>query len=120
VTGVRIVLTHRIFSLRGEVTMTGGALPAGQRLFASAKSTDLSPRMSYHSAQVDARGQFIIEGLTQGEYEVAVEPLQAYGAGPIDARVARAFRSARQKVNVNSDSQRVTFTVDLGRKEENR
>ncbi len=121
VTGALVVLTYKTFALRGEVKMTGDPAPASQRIYAHIQRTDQSLRnSSSQGAEVDARGQFIIEGLTPGEYEVTVRPVQYPGADPIDPRVARAFSSAKQTVNINGESQRVTFAVDLGRKEENR
>jgi Carboxypeptidase regulatory-like domain len=121
VTGVRVVLTYATVTLRGEVKITGATLPAGQKLYASVKRTDQPQQSSYsQGAEVDARGQFIIDGLTSGEYEVTVRPLYVYGADPLDPRITQAFLSTKERVIVNSDTQRVTFVVDLSRKEGNR
>ena len=119
VTGVRVVLTYATFALRGEVKITGGSLPTGLRLYATVRRTGQQTSF-YSGAEVDARGQFVIDGLVSGEYEVTVGPSQYFGADPIDPRIARALSPAREKVTVNSGSQRVTFVVDLSKKEENR
>ncbi|MBO0857555.1 MAG: carboxypeptidase regulatory-like domain-containing protein [Chloracidobacterium sp.] len=117
VTGARVVLTYRTFALRGEVKFSGGALPASQRLYANVRRTDQQPSFS-SGAEVDPRGQFVIDGLTPGEYEVTVGHVPYWGADPIDPRIAKALLSARDKVTINNVDQRVTFVVDLGRKEE--
>jgi hypothetical protein len=69
---------------------------------------------------VDARGQFIIDGLTPGEYEVTVTPLLDYGADPLDPRITQALYSTKERVIVNSDAQRVTLVVNIGQKEGDR
>jgi len=119
VTGVRVVLTYATFALRGEVKITGGALPTGQRLYATVRRTDKQTSFST-GAEVDARGQFVIDGLAPGEYGVTVGPFQYFGSDPIDPRIARALSPAREKVTINSGAQRVTFVVDLSKKEEDR
>jgi protocatechuate 3,4-dioxygenase beta subunit len=117
VTEVRVVLTYRTFALRGEVKFSGGALPAGQRLYAYVKRTDQQTSFST-GAEVDPRGQFVVDELAPSEYEVIVGPFPSYGADPIDPRIAKALSSAREKVTINNGDQRVTFVVDLSRKEE--
>jgi protocatechuate 3,4-dioxygenase beta subunit len=117
ITDVRVVLTFRTFALRGEVKVTGGALSDSQRFYANARRTD---QQSYTGVMLDARGQFVIEGLTPGEYEVTVWPVRYDGIDPIDLRIAKALSSAKERATVNSGDQRVTFMIDLGRKEEDR
>jgi protocatechuate 3,4-dioxygenase beta subunit len=122
ITEVRVVLTFRTFALRGEVKIIGGAPPTGASFHVNARRTDRQAS-SYSSAQVDARGQFVIEGLTTGEYEVTVQPVWYPGADPIGphiAHFAKAFSSAREKVTINNGDQRVTFVVDLSKKESER
>jgi protocatechuate 3,4-dioxygenase beta subunit len=119
ITEVRVVLTYRTFALRGEVKITGGPTPTGASFHVNARRTD-RPASSYSSAQVDARGQFVIEGLTTGEYEVTVQPAWHSGADPVGphiAHLAKAFSSARERVTINNGDQRVTFVVDLSQKE---
>jgi hypothetical protein len=119
ITEVRVILTFRTFAMRGEVKITGGALPAGQRLYASARRLDPQTSSSA-SGWVDARGQFVIEGLTPGEYDVTVWPVRYDGVDPIDPAIAKAISSAKERVTVNSGDQRVTFMIDLSKKEEGR
>src|SRR5262249_2212961 len=121
VAGVLVVLTYKTFTLRGELKITGDALPAGVRLYANVKRMDQAPQTSsYPGAEVDARGHFVIDGLTEGEYEISVSPMWNPGANPVDQRVEKAFSSARQRVYVNSVAQRARSVVDLSRKEGDR
>jgi protocatechuate 3,4-dioxygenase beta subunit len=113
VTGARVVLTYRTFAARGEVKVTGGALTDGQRFYVHARRMDQQSALS--SAIVDARRQFVIEGLIQGDYEVWVQPVLS-GVDSIDPRIAKAFLSARERVTINNGDQRVTFVVDLSQK----
>ncbi|HKQ72368.1 MAG TPA: carboxypeptidase-like regulatory domain-containing protein [Blastocatellia bacterium] len=119
--GVLVVLTFNTFALRGELNITGGALPAGLRLYANVKRMDQAPQTSSSpGAELDARGQFVINGITPGEYEVWISPMWYEGANPVDQRVEKAFSSARQRVLINSVSQQLIFVVDLSRKEGDR
>src|SRR5262249_33487641 len=69
ITGVRIVLSYGSGSIRGQVKIQGGALTDSPPLMVTVRKTGpgLGP---VKSARVDARGQFIIQGLVDGEYDV--------------------------------------------------
>src|SRR5262249_25366448 len=60
VTGVRIVLVHGSLTLRGELKVVGGTLPAGYRFYASARRVDQNARNS-SGGEIDVRGKFVIE-----------------------------------------------------------
>jgi hypothetical protein len=74
VTGVRIIATYANASVRGTIEVENGTVPANAHF--SVWLTKLgeepgSPNFSPHvSTQVDARGQFTIEGLMPGTYEL--------------------------------------------------
>jgi protocatechuate 3,4-dioxygenase beta subunit len=118
VTGVKMVLTRASLSLRGELKLIGVAVPAGVRLIAVARRTDQSTRSQpSSSAEVDARGQFVIENLAPGEYEVRVSlgftPNTTDSPAP---ELMRAFSMATQRVTLSGDNQTpITLIV----KEEN-
>src|SRR5262245_55803578 len=71
VTGVRVVLAYCALAIRGEFRVIGGAMPDGYRFVAITRRVD-QPGQNMQVAEIDARGQFIIENMTQGEYEVRV------------------------------------------------
>jgi hypothetical protein len=114
VTGVRVVLLYGALTLRGEMKVAGGALPAGCRFSIYALGTGQNAEYS-RSADIDDRGQFAIENLAPGEYEIRVAP------GCADREINQRFSSVRKRVIVGGDNQQpFTFVVDLRRKEEDK
>jgi hypothetical protein len=114
VTGVRVFLLHGALTLRGEMKVTGGTLPAGCRFSIYALGTDQNYEFS-RSADIDDRGQFAIEKLAPGEYEIRVAPRC------VDPKINQRFSSVRKRVIVGGDNQQpFTFVVDLSRKEEDK
>jgi len=114
VTGVRVVILYGGLTIRGEMKVTGGTLPADCKGSVVALRTDQNAEYS-QSAWIDARGQFVIENLAPGEYEIAVRPLCQ------DPEIGQRFPSVKKRVFVDSDNQQpVTFVVDLSRKEEDK
>jgi carboxypeptidase family protein len=88
VTGVRIVLAHSTLAIRGELRVIGEALPAGCRFFAFTRKVDQSGQ-GMPVAEIDARGQFTIENLPQGEYEIRVALLSYPACSPFALRRGR-------------------------------
>jgi Carboxypeptidase regulatory-like domain len=114
VTGVRIVLHYGALTLRGEMKFIGGTLPDGYQFAVMARRTDQNVQYE-RGAVIDARGQFTIENLAPGEYEISVIP------GHRDPEIRRRFSSVKKRVFVGSGNQQpVTFVVDLSRKEEDK
>ncbi|MGH9844841.1 MAG: hypothetical protein ACREEM_39495, partial [Blastocatellia bacterium] len=117
VTGVRIVFSYGTSVLRGEVKFAGGALPPGQRIFIRAQRAD-QPPMNSPSAEVDARGQFAIEYLSPGEYELKLSVVFYPNRERADPQLMRALNSFSQRVVVSGSNQSpVTLVVVLTRKE---
>jgi hypothetical protein len=119
-TGVRAVLTYSSLKLRGELKIVGVDLPEGLRFRVSARSLDQSFQ-SMPSADVDARGQFVIENLPPGEYELRLFPIHTLSGERLDQKTFTLISQFKEKVVVASDNQQpVVITVDLGRKEGDR
>ena len=111
VSGLRIYLQYGSGVLKGEVKITGGALPPDAMISVIVEKEN-QPRVA--SAQVDARGRFILSGIPAGTYE-AVLQIMTFGAGSFPSGLPR---TQRQTVTVNDDSEsQITFTLDLTRKE---
>jgi len=116
-TGVRLVLVYGSLTLRGEVKIVGGELASGQRFHISARRVD-QPTQNSPGAEVDARGQFVIEYLQPGEYEIRVSPMFNQNNERLDPRIMRLFNSFKEKVYVSDGNQQpVTIRIDLSRKE---
>jgi hypothetical protein len=123
ITGVRIVLYQAQGSIRGQLQITGGALPDGFRLYASATRSEpagesnasgrilvASGRIS-RSGLIDEKGRFVIEELPAGEYDLSIySPRQAangdWEASPL----------SNQRVTVSENGETpVIVTIDLNR-----
>ncbi|MBX3279513.1 MAG: carboxypeptidase regulatory-like domain-containing protein [Acidobacteria bacterium] len=74
VDGVRLIVGYGSGSIRGQVKLADGELPAGRYFVVSArflgKSTDYRGN---NTARADVQGRFILEGLPPGEYEVVAD-----------------------------------------------
>jgi hypothetical protein len=106
VAGVRIVMTYGTATVVGQTSYVNGALPAGARVMAFARLVSSTPGPAVsHSAEVDGRGFFRIEGMPAGEYEVTVNVF-AFGARP--------SRSAPQRVVLGDGGEaKVTPVIDF-------
>jgi protocatechuate 3,4-dioxygenase beta subunit len=120
VTGVRVVLVYGTLAIRGEFRIIGGALPAGYKFYASARRVDQLGRIS-RGADIDARGQFVIENLPPGEYEIRVIPSFFPDGQPLSPEIRRLISSVKERVILSGGNQQsVTLVVDLSRKEGDR
>ncbi|HEY7180971.1 MAG TPA: carboxypeptidase-like regulatory domain-containing protein [Blastocatellia bacterium] len=120
VTGVRLVLVYGALTLRGEVKIVGGAFPAGQRFHAIAHRVD-QPMQNQSGGDVDARGQFVIENLTPGEYEIRVMPSYNPDGLPVNQEIMRRIYSFKENVVLSGANQQpMTLVIDLSQKERER
>ncbi|MEO6725592.1 MAG: hypothetical protein ABIU20_02145 [Blastocatellia bacterium] len=86
VSGVRIIVGYGTGVIQGNVIVSG-TLPAGTRMMITARQTNSSSTSSSASAQnrpaqIDARGNFRIEGLLSGTYELRLTAITGGFAGP--------------------------------------
>jgi protocatechuate 3,4-dioxygenase beta subunit len=73
ISGVRVVINYGNASIRGVIELENGVRPENGRFFVNVRKREEDGRnthISETSAQVDARGQFVMEGLMPGDYEV--------------------------------------------------
>jgi protocatechuate 3,4-dioxygenase beta subunit len=108
ITGVHIILSYGTGSIRGQVKIQGGTMPeTATLLMVSARNLKAMSSGSSKSARVDARGQFLIQGLADGEYDVT---LNVMGNVP-----GKRPQPSRQKVTVTQGAiAEVQFVLDLG------
>ncbi len=120
VTGVRVVLIYGTLTLSGSVKIIGGAFPAGQRFYVSARKVDQQMPIS-QSVEVDAQGKFVIDYLTPGEYEIRVYPTFNPNNERLDPQLTRPFSAFKERVVVAGGNQQpVTLVIDLSRKEKDK
>jgi len=111
ISGVRLVITYATGSIRGQVLLKGAALPDGAFFSVMARRADSAQALS--DARSDSRGNFIIERLPPGQYEVTVEP---HFSGPPPPEFQRGGSTARVRqtaVVANGQQTQITFTLDL-------
>jgi len=105
--GVRVYLAYGTGVIRGQVKFEGGTLPNDAVVAVFFKRND-SNRGS--STRVDSRGQFVIENLAAGTYEVMV---QIVSLGPVRPP-PRPSLPVRQTVTVSDGAEsQVLLTLDL-------
>jgi len=118
---LRVVLVYAAASIRGQLKIIGGAAPSEivARVYARKLGGDESANFG---SQVDASGQFVIEWLTAGEYELRLSYTHRNNPAKTDPQLMQTFlqqlRQARQTVSVGASGvTTVIFTLDLSRKE---
>lgn len=71
ISGIRVVVTYINGSIRGVVKLENGTLPPSGRLFIQLTKPG-DPNVRTQPRVMDARGHFLIDGLTSGTYELTV------------------------------------------------
>jgi hypothetical protein len=108
--GIRVIVRHGTGNIRGVVTVTNGGSLGEWRILVSARlaGTSVASRNVYQ--EVDGRGQFILEGLVPGEYQVVIIGSRSQPQGS----PAIPFPRTEGTVAVtNGATANITFTVDL-------
>lgn len=105
--GLRIVAAYSSGSIRGVIKIENGALPPGSHLFVNlSKVGDANNTPSGGGTAADARGNFLIEGLAAGTYELTVFAFNPEGR--------QRPHTAKQIVTVTDGSATaVMVTIDL-------
>ena len=109
VTGIRIIASYANASIRGIIEVQNGAIPPNARFSVWLMKPGEEPHLSYSagsSTNVDARGQFVIEGLLPGNYEL--------NTGVFIPGANRHTSHKKQEVVVTAGTvTNVTVTLDL-------
>jgi hypothetical protein len=118
---LRVVLVYGVAAIRGQLKIIGSAAPSDISVHVYAKKLGGDESANLGS-QVDASGQFVIEGLAAGEYELRMSYLRRNNPAETDPKLRQAFLQqlwqAKQTVSVGATGvTKVTFTFDLSRKE---
>jgi hypothetical protein len=106
---VRLVFTYGTSVLAGHVEIKGGALPSNAQMTVRIVREGASPEEWWFSKQanVDARGQFSIEGVSEGNYK-AYLMISTNDAHPPN------FPRIEQSVSIPADVRReITLVLDL-------
>ena len=110
--GLRIFVNYGNATIRGAVEVTNGTLPPGATFSVWMRNLSDDPDMasaSNSSPEVDARGQFVIEGVFPGTYEINV--------GIVSADGRTAYGQKKQQLAVTAGSvSNITLSVELNSK----
>ncbi|HKC87254.1 MAG TPA: carboxypeptidase regulatory-like domain-containing protein [Blastocatellia bacterium] len=121
ISGVRIVFGKGSGVIRGQVNVTGVALPKGWRMTVMAHGNKDAGIGSFGgfggSAEVDSKGRFVIEGLLPGEYELILTAIPEINPNSPPPPVENMPARVTQKVIVTKGQEaQVTMTLDLSKK----
>ena len=112
VSGVRVIMAYGNASIRGSVEITNGPLPSGAQFSVGLRTIADDPGSSssvYSSVEVDARGQFVVEGVFPGTYEISVTIWSADGRAVLSEK--------KQQVAVTAGSiNNVTLSLEINAK----
>ncbi|HEX4949580.1 MAG TPA: carboxypeptidase-like regulatory domain-containing protein, partial [Blastocatellia bacterium] len=110
VRGVKIVLMYGAGAIRGQVKVVGGTLTPDTRLVVWANHSGAG---AGRSAQVDVRGNFVLDNLAPGEYRLSVSQ-------PVVAGTSMVHRApvVLQTVTVGAGETAVTLTLDVSKQKE--
>jgi hypothetical protein len=118
---LNVVLGYGVAAIRGQLKIIGGAAPPDIVVHAYAKRAGADQNYNFGS-QVDASGQFVIEGLTAGEYELMLSYSNRFNPSETNQQLKQKFLQqlwqTKQTVSVGATgATKVTFTLDLSQKE---
>jgi hypothetical protein len=108
--GVRLVLEYGSGIVRGRVRVENGTLPESTRMYVTARRPSQS-ETSLPGVEVDARGNFVFEGLPTGQYQFRL----AVQLGQSGQRIPPVTQNANV---VNDTETEVTLVLDLSAKVE--
>ncbi|HMY71954.1 MAG TPA: carboxypeptidase-like regulatory domain-containing protein [Blastocatellia bacterium] len=119
ITNVRLILGYGNGVVRGQVKVAGGTLPDTLRILVSARRTDSG--VNLRAGEIDPRGQFRIENLPPGEYEVFLSiGYRTQEPPPGFDELQKLVANVKQRVTLTDNAEtQVTLTLDLSRKEGN-
>jgi protocatechuate 3,4-dioxygenase beta subunit len=113
VTNIRVVFEYGSASLRGQVRIENGTLPEGVRLFILIEKPGDEPRArGSNFAPVDARGRFLFEGLSTGDYQLILRAMVPNG-------VRIKLPEVKQNISLSNGMEaETTLVLDLSDKAE--
>jgi Carboxypeptidase regulatory-like domain len=107
ITGLRLIAKFLTATIRGQVKIEDGELPASARFeiwIQRIEEGSTSVRYSDSSPQIDSRGKFLIEGLGGGTYEINIAVYEA-------ERFNRVFK--QQVTIADNSANEVTVKIKL-------
>jgi protocatechuate 3,4-dioxygenase beta subunit len=119
ITNVRVFIGYGTAVLRGQLKIIGGVVPEGSRFYLRATRVE-GTVMTGTGSDVDTRGNFILEGLMPGPYELRLSMYNRTNPRTVDSGLMEKVSQFKQIVNVGSGDAQMTLTLDLSRQENER
>lgn len=115
ITGVRLVLGYGLGIVRGQLSIVGN-LPELIRLSARARRADTGLTVG-SAGQIDPRGQYRIENLPLGEYEIFLSPSYLGNEPPPGyEELKKLLAEIKERVTVGTGDAQANLLLDLSRK----
>lgn len=113
INNIRVVFAHSTAAIRGRVEFLGGSLPEGISIMVVAQPSERGSANG-KSTQLDARGQFVLDGLLPGEYTLRLSVNYPQLSTQELNLLIRKIGSYTQRVSVANGSQiPLNITIDL-------
>lgn len=113
ISNIRVVFAHSTAAIRGRLEFVGGTLPEGISIMVMAQPSERGSANG-KSTQLDARGQFVLNGLLPGEYTLRLSANYPQLSTQEISLLTRKIMNHSQRVTVASGSQiQLTITIDL-------
>lgn len=113
INNIRVVFAHSTAAIRGRMEFVGGTLPEGISINVIAQPNERGSANG-KSAQLDARNQFVLDGLLPGEYVLRLSANYPQLSTQELSLLTRKISSHTQRVAVASGSQiQLTITIVL-------
>jgi protocatechuate 3,4-dioxygenase beta subunit len=119
ITNVRLFIGYGTAVLRGQLKVIGGPLPEDSMFYLRATPVE-GTAMSGTGSEVDLRGNFVLENLMPGPYELGLSIYNRTNPRAVDQALMRKVSQFKQIVNVGSGDAQITLTLDLSRQENER
>ena len=113
INNVRVIFAHSTAAIRGRVEFVGGTLPEGISINVMAQPIERGSTNG-KSTQLDARRQFVLEGLLPGDYSLRLSANYPQLSTQELSLLTRKIMNHSQRVTVANGSQiQLTITIDL-------
>ena len=114
----RLVLGYGAAAIRGQVKFAGGSPPPDITFTVYAQKLDDGRRIG-SGGGLDARGQFLIEGMMPGEYELRLRVNSRTFGGEVPPLIRARAESFSQRISVGAGETQAVIAFDLSQKEGN-
>ncbi|HST22627.1 MAG TPA: carboxypeptidase-like regulatory domain-containing protein [Blastocatellia bacterium] len=114
VSGVKVFVAYGTGIIRGQVKVEGSDMPTFLQIMAVSRPAGEGSRPIHNYALIDARGRFVFEGLTSGEYELYLN------GGSFDLPGGKPLRMKTEKQTVvvtNGAETEVTLVLEQAAKD---